>query len=136
MAKKSEAREKDIADAVDYVLTFAEMQDVFEALQIDPLDMPESQKDHASYAGRSYAYAGGVSHAVAHTVKAIHPNREIGVHTVHADGVPACKTLLEQIRQGDLTANFFEGMGCKGGCVGGPKRFGPRFGQRKRTGIR
>ncbi len=122
LAKKSEARERDIQDAVDYVLTFAEMQDVFDALQIDPSSLPESQKDHASYAGRSYAYAGGVSHAVAHTVESIHPNREIGVHTVRADGVPACKELLNQIRNGEISANFFEGMGCKGGCVGGPKR--------------
>ena len=36
MAKKKEAREPDIADAVDYVLTFQEVQDMFEAADIHP----------------------------------------------------------------------------------------------------
>ena len=31
MAKKKEAREEDIADAIDYVLTFQEVQDIFDA---------------------------------------------------------------------------------------------------------
>ena len=30
LAKKKEAKEPDIADAVDYVLTFQEMQDIFD----------------------------------------------------------------------------------------------------------
>ncbi len=30
--------------------------------------------------------------------------------------------MIERIKQGMTTANFFEGMGCRGGCVGGPKR--------------
>lgn len=35
MAKKKEAKEEDIADAIDVVLTFEEMNDIFEALGID-----------------------------------------------------------------------------------------------------
>ena len=38
-----------------------------------------------------------------------------------ADGVPACKKLIERIQKGETEANFFEGMACNGGCVGGPK---------------
>ena len=34
LAKKKEAKEPDIADAVDYVLTFQEMQDIFDAAEI------------------------------------------------------------------------------------------------------
>ena len=29
--------------------------------------------------------------------------------------------MIEAIRAGERDANFFEGMGCVGGCVGGPK---------------
>lgn len=29
--------------------------------------------------------------------------------------------MIEDIRSGQHQANFFEGMGCTGGCVGGPK---------------
>ena len=59
IAKKAEAREQDVADAVDYVLTFQEVRDVFEAMQIEPDALPEDDKDHSSRAGRIYARKGG-----------------------------------------------------------------------------
>jgi len=64
MAKKKEAREPDIADAVDYVLTFQEVQDMFEAADIHPEQLGEDEKEHSSKAGRIYARTGGVSQAV------------------------------------------------------------------------
>lgn len=121
IAKKAEAREKDIADAVDYVLTFQEIQDIFEAAELNPSEMPESEKDHSSRAGRIYARTGGVSEAVRCTVEQLDPNKKISVKTRQADGIPACKAMIEEIRNGTTDANFFEGMGCVGGCVGGPK---------------
>lgn len=121
IAKKAEAREQDIADAVDYVLTFQEVQDVFEAMKIDPEALAEDDKDHSSRAGRIYARKGGVSEAVKATVNRLNPNRKITVRTQQADGVPACKKMLTELREGKANANFFEGMGCTGGCVGGPK---------------
>ena len=121
IAKKSEAREPDIKGAVDYVLTFQEVQDIFEAAGIDPSTLEESEKDHSSRAGRIYAHTGGVSEAVQKTVEQLNPNRTIAVKTTHADGVPACRAMIEELRKGNMDANFFEGMGCVGGCVGGPK---------------
>ena len=122
MAKKAEAREKDVSDAVDYVLTFQEVQDMFEAADIRPEELGEDEKEHSSRAGRIYARTGGVSEAGTETVKQLHPRREIEVKAEQADGVPACREMIERIKQGMTTANFFEGMGCRGGCVGGPKR--------------
>ena len=122
MAKKAEAREKDVSDAVDYVLTFQEVQDMFEAADIRPEELGEDEKEHSYRAGRIYARTGGVSEAVKETVKQLHPHREIEVKAEQADGVPACREMIERIKQGKTTANFFEGMGCRGGCVGGPKR--------------
>ena len=29
--------------------------------------------------------------------------------------------MIERLKNGETTANFFEGMACNGGCVGGPK---------------
>lgn len=43
-----------------------------------------------------------------------------------ADGVPGCRALIDDLLAGKIDANFFEGMGCVGGCVGGPKRIIPR----------
>ena len=121
IAKKAEARESDVAGAVDYVLTFQEIQDIFRAADIRPEEMEESERDHSSRAGRIYAHTGGVGEAVCATVAKLRPERAIQVKAVQADGVPACRTLIERIKRGEHTANFFEGMGCPGGCVGGPK---------------
>ncbi len=43
IAKKAEAREADLAGAVDYVLTFQEMQDIFQAADIHPELLEESE---------------------------------------------------------------------------------------------
>lgn len=121
VAKKAEARNKDIADAVDFVLTFQEMQDIFDVAGIVPNQQDEDLRDHSSTAGRIYARTAGVSEAVKSTVQRLRPNRAIPLKAAHADGVPACKQLLKDIADGKLSANFIEGMGCVGGCVGGPK---------------
>lgn len=121
MAKKAEARDADIADAVDYVLTFEEVADMFTLLRVDPKDCEEDKSDHSSRAGRIYARAGGVSEAVQATLDRLRPNREIRLEARAANGMVECKALLKDISEGNIGANFIEGMGCKGGCVGGPK---------------
>lgn len=125
LAKKAEAREKDLAGAVDYVLTFNEVQSIFELLGIDPAAMGESDKDHSSRAGRIYARVGGVSEAVRGTVARLNPDRPITVKTRQADGVPALKAMIGDILAGNGRGNFYEGMGCVGGCVGGPRAIAP-----------
>lgn len=125
LAKKAEAKEKDIADAVDYVLTFQEVQDIFRILELDPAAMEESEKDHSSRAGRIYAYTGGVSEAVDETLNKLNPDRKIAIRTQAANGVPGCKAMINDIISGNTKANFFEGMGCIGGCVGGPRALIP-----------
>ncbi len=121
IAKKAEAREADIADAVDFVLTFQEVQDIFDAAGIDPAELEEDSRDHSSKAGRIYARTGGVSEAVQSTVERLNPHRKISVKAMQADGMPACKEMLNALKEGRIDANFLEGMGCVGGCVGGPK---------------
>jgi iron only hydrogenase large subunit-like protein len=121
IAKKSEAKEPDIRDAVDFVLTFQEVAEIFDVAGINPADMTEDMKDHSSTSGRIYARTGGVSEAVSETVKRLFPNHTIPLVARQGNGVPECKAMLEHIMSGDIDANFMEGMGCRGGCVGGPK---------------
>lgn len=121
VAKKAEAKEPGLAGAIDYVLTFQEMEDIFETMHINVSSMPESKKEFSSRAGRIYATAGGVSDAVSSTVERLNPNRRIKIKTKMANGVVQCKEMLQELIDGKATANFFEGMGCLGGCVGGPK---------------
>jgi iron only hydrogenase large subunit-like protein len=121
VAKKAEAKEKDIIDAVDFVLTFQEIKDIFEIAQIDLKSLPEDLRDHSSTAGRIYARTGGVSEAVQSTVNRLNPERSIPLKAKQANGVVECKALLNDIKNGIINDNFLEGMGCVGGCVGGPK---------------
>ena len=121
LAKKKEAKEPDIADAVDYVLTFQETKELFEATGVKPEEFAEDEKEHSSMAGRIYARTGGVSEAVRKTVAQLNPERKIMVRPKQADGVKACKQMIEEIKNGESTANFYEGMACEGGCVGGPR---------------
>lgn len=121
LAKKAEAREPDVADAVDYVLTFREVQDIFDFAGIDPAALDEDARDHSSRGGRIYARTGGVSEAMAATVRRLNPQRDILPRARTADGVPDCRALLKELTQGEIDANFLEGMGCPGGCVGGPR---------------
>ena len=121
LAKKAEARETDIRDAVDYVLTFTEIKELFDLARIDLASLPEDESDHSSRAGRIYARTTGVSEAVETTLARLRPNRKIRIKAQQADGIIACKQLLQEIAGGKIQANFVEGMGCKGGCVGGPR---------------
>jgi iron only hydrogenase large subunit-like protein len=126
LAKKAEARVADIADAVDYVLTFREIKDIMDAAGVDPNTLEEDLRDHSSAGGRIYARTGGVSQAVADTLAMLRPGREIPLKSRQGDGVPACKQLLKDVMEGRVDANFIEGMGCVGGCVGGPRALIPK----------
>lgn len=125
LAKKAEAKEPDIADAVDFVLTFKEVEELFDLLGIDPAKMPEDKSDHSSSGGRLYARTAGVSEAVHSTLNRLNPDREVPLVAQQANGIRECKEILKKISDGEIHANFIEGMGCIGGCIGGPKRLIP-----------
>ena len=125
IAKKAEAKEPDIKDAVDYVLTFQEVKELFDLAEIDFSRLPEDLRDHSSRAGRIYARTGGVSEAVQSTLNRLNPGRKIPLRATQANGAVECKLLLKEITEGKIKANFMEGMGCVGGCVGGPKALIP-----------
>lgn len=71
LAKRAESKELDVAGAIDHVLTFSELKDLFSFSEINVEEYQEEEKEHASFAGRIYAKAGGVSDAVAKTYERI-----------------------------------------------------------------
>ncbi|MCG1012830.1 4Fe-4S binding protein [Tepidanaerobacter sp. GT38] len=119
IAKKTEAKLPELKDAVDCVLTFEELDAIFEAYKLEPgrIDVKMPLSD-ASHDGRIYAHTGGVSAAIAASIKRLNPNLEVKIR--HGNGIKECKRILDAIEQGELEANFVEGMACIGGCVGGP----------------
>lgn len=120
MAKKAEAREPDLVGDIDCVLTYQELQDLFDVLAVDFEGMEEDPNEHSAAAGRLYARTGGVSRAVKECVDSIDNNYELNPEC--ACGVPQCKKMLQDVLDGHADGNFFEGMACDGGCVGDPKR--------------
>ncbi len=121
IAKKAEAKEPDIRDAVDAVLTFHELKQIFEAADIDLSLMEDIPSEHSSTSGRIYARTGGVSQSISDTLNRLRPEKPVKIKAIQADGIKECKELLRSITSNDIQANFYEGMGCIGGCVGGPK---------------
>ncbi|MCH3965606.1 MAG: 4Fe-4S binding protein [Clostridium sp.] len=127
IAKKAEAKNKDIEGSIDFVLTFQEVKDIFESLDIKPSELPdEESSEYASKGGRLYARTGGVSIAVSEAVERIFPEKHNLLKAVQANGIKECKAILEKAQNGEINANFIEGMGCIGGCVGGPKAIIPK----------
>lgn len=126
IAKKAEAKEKDLNDAVDFVLTFQEVDEIFSALDIEPDKLKGiPSREYASRGGRLYARSGGVSIAVNDVIKELYPKKAKHFKSTQASGVKECKELLNKALAGEINANFLEGMGCIGGCVGGPKAIIP-----------
>lgn len=122
VAKKAEAKEKDLLGDIDYVLTFTELKDIFDTLNIHPEKLQEdASSEYASRGGRLYARTGGVSIAIGEVLERLFPEKYNLFNAVQGNGVKECKELLTKAEKGEIDANFIEGMGCVGGCVGGPK---------------
>lgn len=123
VAKKAEAKEKDLVGDVDYVLTFDELKGIFDALEVKPEELKGLPSvEYASRGGRLYARTGGVSEAISDIVSELYPDKHTFFKAVQANGVIECKALLAKAQKGEIDATFIEGMGCVGGCVGGPRR--------------
>jgi iron only hydrogenase large subunit-like protein len=121
VAKKSEAREKDLLGDIDYVMTFDEFAEVLKASEIKLEELDEEVSDCASRGGRIYARTGGVSQCIEETLEKLGQDRDVYLKAVQGNGVLECRKLLDGALRGEIDANFLEGMGCVGGCVGGPK---------------
>ena len=116
-AKKAEAQQDKVKPFVDAVLTFEELQALFDSKDIDITTLEEDVLDNASYFGRIFARSGGLSDAVAQGLK--EQGIDFDLKAVPCDGIEACKMALLKKSKNVLDANFIEGMACIGGCIGG-----------------
>ncbi len=116
-AKKAEAQLESVKPYVDSVLTFEELQALFDSKDIDITTLGEDVLDNASYFGRIFARSGGLSDAVSQAMK--EQNIEFDLKPAVCDGIEACKLALLKKNKNVLDANFIEGMACIGGCIGG-----------------
>ena len=117
-AKKLEASRKSVRSDVDFVVTFEELQGMFDAKEIDLSEYEaESSFHNATGVGRGYAVAGGVASAIEKCVNEYYPGVEVKIE--HAEGLADCKKILSMAKIGRMNGCLIEGMGCPGGCVAG-----------------
>ena len=117
-AKKMEFQKESVRPYIDSVITFEELQALFDSRDFDIASMEESPLDNASYFGRIFARSGGLSDAVAQGLKE-HGITDFELKAEACDGIEACRVALIKALRGKLDANFIEGMACTGGCIGG-----------------
>ncbi|MBQ7277651.1 MAG: 4Fe-4S dicluster domain-containing protein [Clostridia bacterium] len=116
-AKKAEVQLQAVKPYVDAVMTFEELQALFDSRDIDLKSLVEGVLDNASYFGRIFARCGGLSDAVAEALK--EQGIEFDLKPVSCDGMDECRIALLKKSRNALDANFIEGMACSGGCIGG-----------------
>ena len=116
-AKKAEAQLEAVKPYVDTVLTFEELQALFDSKDVDITTLEEGVLDNASYFGRIFARSGGLTDAAAQAMK--EQNIDFEIKPAVCDGIEACKMALLKKSKNVLDANFIEGMACIGGCIGG-----------------
>ena len=116
-AKKAEANLEGVREFVDSVLTFEELQALYDSRDIDITSLGEDVLDNASYFGRIFARSGGLSDAVAQAMREL--SIDFPLKAAVCDGIEECRVALLKKSKGVLDANFIEGMACMGGCIGG-----------------
>lgn len=117
LAKKGEAKNEGCG-LIDAVLTFEELTALLVAADVNLAECEPVVGNELgpipSTAGINFAQSGGVLAAVTGAEKGS------GIQAVAVAGLQNCHELLKKIAKGTETYDFVEGMGCEGGCVGGP----------------
>ena len=117
-AKKLEAIRENIRSDVDFVLTFEELQGMFEAKEVDFATIEAGEPmNEGTAAGRGFAVSGGVAGAVEKLIHETNPDLE--VKTARAECLRECRKLMTMAKAGKYNGYLLEGMACPGGCVAG-----------------
>ncbi|PKM72044.1 MAG: ferredoxin [Firmicutes bacterium HGW-Firmicutes-16] len=117
-AKKSEMRKDEVRPYIDSVITFEELQALFDGKGVDITTAEEEVLDNASYFGRIFARSGGLADAVREGLKE-NGITDFSYKPISCDGLEECRAALLRLRAKKLDANFIEGMACTGGCIAG-----------------
>ena len=117
-AKKMEFQKEEVRPYIDSVITFEELQALFDSRDIDITELDEDVLNNASYYGRIFARSGGLADAVKQGLKE-HNLESFEYNPISCDGIEECRSALLKASKNILQNNFIEGMACSGGCIGG-----------------
>lgn len=119
-AKKAERQLERVKDLVDCVITFEELQALFDSKGIDLTQLKGEVLDNASYFGRVFARSGGLAVAVEEALKEHGITEDqFQLNAISCNGISECKAALLRASKNVLPNNFIEGMACENGCIGG-----------------
>jgi iron only hydrogenase large subunit-like protein len=101
---------------IDAVITFEELQEIFDAEGIDEKDF--NRKYYFDSLIREYTKIYPISGGLATTshIGGLFKKDEILI----TDGIENIKKALEQIKSGEKKYRFLDILNCQGGCIGGP----------------
>jgi two-component system NtrC family sensor kinase len=114
VAKKSEYLDESVEGAIDAVLTFAELKELFDNMKINVEDCEDSQFDppYASM-GKSYSLAGGL-------LKTAEINSDVlNKDVIVVEGRDKVRDILKDIADGQIHSKFVDILFCEG-CISGP----------------
>lgn len=117
-AKKAEFKIPEVNKYIDSVLTFEELQALFDSKEMDINTLKEDVLDNASYFGRIFARSGGLSDAIRQAIRENGLDEE-KYDPIACEGIEECRKALLKAKSKVLKNNFIEGMACEGGCIGG-----------------
>lgn len=119
-AKKAEIQREEVKPYFNAVITFEELQALFDSRDIDITQLEEAELDTATYFGRIFARSGGLAEAVGNALTELKvPQEQFKLNAIVCNGIEECRTALLKAQVGKLPNNFIEGMACVGGCIGG-----------------
>lgn len=114
VAKKSEYIDNDVDDAIDCVLTFKELKDIFEKLKIDLDKLDESEMDppHA-VTGKPFPLTGGL-------IKTASIDSDIlAKEVIVVEGKDKVQEIIKDIAENKIKSKFIDILFCEG-CISGP----------------
>lgn len=114
VAKKSEYLDAGVDDAIDAVLTFSELKEIFSTLRISIDELEESKMD-PPYAniGKSFSLAGGL-------LKTAEINGDIlAKDIIVVEGMEKVKEVIKDIANNKINSKFVDILFCEG-CISGP----------------
>ena len=117
-SKKLEASRRTVRSDVDFVITYEELQAMFDAKEINLNEYTNESYFHdATGAGRGYGVAGGVSSAIEKCINEYYPGVQVNIE--HVEGLAECRKALILAKAGKMNGCLIEGMACPGGCIAG-----------------
>lgn len=117
IAKKYEAIRHYLTE-VHMVLTFEELQAMFEVKNINFSEIESDQPEDATIYGKGFAKSGGVADAALKAAE--EKGNEVEIKVLKCNGIQECKKAIALLKNGRISEDFIEGMSCEGGCINGP----------------